>query len=112
MHEAALARNVAKSLKSRGLRLADVRLNVRGGHRDPSDFEADLRVQLLQAMPEDAKAVPGLEIRRVAFGHLCPGCGTEFESTQIAAPCPRCRAESLPDLTDEQVDIERLERNR
>lgn len=112
MHEAILARNVAKTLKSRGLALADVRLNVRGGHRDPADFEAGLRVQLLQAIPDEARAIPGLEIRRVAFDHLCPGCGTVFESIQIAAPCPRCRAESLPELTDEQVDVERLERYR
>jgi hypothetical protein len=112
MHEAALARSVAKTLKSRGLSLAGVRLNVRGGHRDPYDFEADLRAQLLQALPDEAKAVPGLEIRRVAFGHLCPGCGNEFEAVQIAAPCPRCRAESLPELTDEQVDVERLEHYR
>ncbi|MGD0863263.1 MAG: hydrogenase/urease maturation nickel metallochaperone HypA [Candidatus Limnocylindrales bacterium] len=112
MHETGLARGVAKTLKSRGLSLAEVRLNVRGGHRDPADFETDLRVHLLEVMPDQAKAVPGLEIRRVPFGHLCPGCGTEFESAQIAAPCPRCHAESLPGLTDEQVDVERLEQYR
>jgi len=112
MHEVGLARNVAKALKTRGLRLAEVRLTVRGGHRDPADFEAELRVHLLQAMPEQAKAIPGLEIKRVPFNHLCPGCGKEFESTQIAASCPRCHAESLPELSDEQIDIERLERIR
>ena len=112
MHEAVLARNVAKTLKSRGLTLADVRLNVRGGHRDPSEFEADLRVHLLQTMPEEAKAVPGLEIRRVPFGHLCPGCGNEFQSARIAAPCPHCHAESLPETSGEQVDGERREHYR
>ena len=110
MHEAGLARNVAKALKSRGLTLADVRLSVRGGRRDPAEFEAELRVSLLAAMPEQAKAIPGLEIRRAPFGHLCPGCGNEFDSPQIAASCPRCHAESLPESTDEQVDIERMER--
>jgi Zn finger protein HypA/HybF involved in hydrogenase expression len=112
MHEAGLARNVAKAMKTRGLSLAQVRLTVRGGHRDPAEFEAGLRVHLLQAMPGDAKAIPGLEITRVPFGHLCPGCGNEFESVQIAASCPRCHAESLPELSDEQIDIERLERIR
>ena len=112
MHEAVLARGLAKTLKIRGLSLADVRLTVRGGHRDPAEFEADLRLHLLQAMPDQAKAVTGLEIKRVPFGHLCPGCGNEFDSAQIAASCPRCHAESLPELTDEQVDIERLERYR
>jgi Zn finger protein HypA/HybF involved in hydrogenase expression len=110
MHEAGLARNVAKTLKSRGLTLAQVRLRVRGGHRDPAEFEADLRAHLIEAMPDQARAVPGLEIQRAPFGHLCPGCGNEFDSPQIAASCPRCHAESLPELTDEEIDIERLER--
>jgi Zn finger protein HypA/HybF involved in hydrogenase expression len=110
MHEAGLARNVAKALKSRGLTLVQVRLSVRGGRRDPSEFEADLRAQLIHAMPDQVRAVPGLEIRRVPFGHICPGCGTEFDSPQIAASCPRCHAESLPEVTEEEVDIERLER--
>lgn len=109
MHEAGLARSVAKALKSRNLTLAQVRLNVRGGHGDPAEFEAALRAHLLQEIPDQAKAVPGIEIRRVPFGHLCPGCGNEFDSPQIAASCPRCHAESLPELTDEQIDIERLE---
>lgn len=112
MHEAGLARNVAKALKSRGLTLADVRLSVRGGRRDPAEFEAELRVSLLAAMPEQAKAIPGLEIRRAPFGHLCPGCGNEFDSAQIAASCPRCHAESLPEVSDEEIDIERMERYR
>ena len=112
MHEATLARSVAKALKSRGLTLAQVRLNVRGGHSDPAEFEAELRVHLLAAMPDEARAMPGLEIKRAPFGHLCPGCGNEFQSAQIAASCPRCHAESLPELTDEQVDIERLESYR
>jgi Zn finger protein HypA/HybF involved in hydrogenase expression len=110
MHVAGLALNLEKALKRRGLTLAQVRLNVRGGHRDPTEFEADLRVHLLQAMPDQSRAIPGLEIRRVPFGHLCPGCGNEFESPQIAASCPRCHAESLPELTDEEIDFERMER--
>ena len=110
MHEASLARHVARALKSRGLSLAQVRLNVRGGHTDPSLFEAELRVHLLEALPDQAAAVPGVEIRRMPFAHLCPGCGNEFDSPQIAAVCPRCHGESLPGVTDEEIDIERLER--
>ena len=110
MHEAVLARNVAKALKSKGLRLSQVRLNVRGGHTEPSVFESELRTYLLIAMPEQAKAIPGLEIRRMPFPHLCPGCGNEFDSAKIAASCPRCHAESLPEVNDEEIDIERVER--
>jgi Zn finger protein HypA/HybF involved in hydrogenase expression len=112
MHEEVLARSLAKSLRSRGLTLTDVRLTVRGGHRDPNEFEADFRVRLAHAMPDEIKAIPGLEIKRIAFGHLCPGCGNEFESIQIAASCPKCHAGSLPEVNDEEVGFERLERVR
>jgi Zn finger protein HypA/HybF involved in hydrogenase expression len=110
MHEASLARSVAKALKSRGLILAQVRLNVRGGHTDPNLFDSELRTHLAEVLPDQARSVPGLEIRRMPFAHFCPGCGNEFDSTQIAASCPRCHGESLPGITDEEVDIERLER--
>jgi hypothetical protein len=110
MHEANLARGVARALKSRGLVLAQVRLSVRGGHTDPSLFDAELRAHLAELLPDEADSVPGLEIRRVAFAHLCPGCGNEFESPQIAARCPNCRGESLPGITDEEIAVERLER--
>jgi Zn finger protein HypA/HybF involved in hydrogenase expression len=112
MHEASLARNVAKALKAKGLTLAEVRLCIKGGHTDPNLFESELRTHLAAEMPDQAKAVPGLEIRRAPFGHLCPGCGNEFESPQIAASCPRCHGESLPELTDEEIDIERMERDQ
>jgi Zn finger protein HypA/HybF involved in hydrogenase expression len=110
MHEANAARNVAKALKSRSLTLAQVRLNVRGGHTDPSVFESELRTHLALVLPEEARMVPGLEIRRMPFGHLCPGCGNEFESPRIAAFCPKCQGESLPGVTEEEIEIERLER--
>ena len=110
MHEATLARSVAKALKSRGLILAQVRLTIRGGHTDPSVFEAELRNHLAQVLPDQARSVPGLEVKRMPFAHLCPGCGNEFDSPQIAARCPRCQGESLPGITDEEVSIERLER--
>ena len=112
MNEARLARNVAKALKTRGISLAQVRLNVRGGRTEPAAFEEELRAQLLVALPEEARSVPAVDIRRVPFGHMCPGCGNTFEASQIAARCPTCRAESLPDLTDEEIEVELLERLR
>lgn len=109
MHEAGLARGVARALRQRGLRLADVRLSVRGGHHDPAAFDAELREHLADALPEDASNIGSLEIRRVAFGHLCLGCGREFEAAEIEAACPSCGASSLPSITDEEIEIERLE---
>ncbi len=110
MHEATLAKNVAKILKSRGLSLAQVRLTVRGGNTDPARFDAELRNQLQALLPDQARFVPGLDISRIPFAHLCPGCGNEFESPQIAARCPQCQGESLPGVSEEEVAVERLER--
>ena len=112
MLDARLARVVAKTLRARGLTLSQVRLNVRGGRTEPAILEDGLRAQLMAIMPEDARGAAAVEIRRVPFGHMCPGCGTTFDSAQIAARCPNCRAESLPDLTDEEIEVEKVERIR
>jgi Zn finger protein HypA/HybF involved in hydrogenase expression len=112
MHEVRLARHVARTLKSRGLSVAQVRLNVRGGRTDPAEFEEGLRAQLVALLPEEARSVAALEVRRAPFAHFCPGCGRAFEAAEIAAACPNCGAESLADLTDEEIDVERLERVR
>ena len=112
MNEARLARSVAKTLRSKGLTLSQVHLNVRGGRTEPAVFEEGLRAQLLVQMPEDARGAAAVEIRRVPFGHMCPGCGATFESAIIAARCPSCRAESLPELTDEEIEVEKVERIR
>jgi Zn finger protein HypA/HybF involved in hydrogenase expression len=112
MLDARLARVVAKTLKAKGLTLAQVRLNVRGGRTEPSVLEEGLRAQLMLMLPEEARSVPAVEIRRAPFGHICPGCGQAFEAPQIAAPCPNCGSESLPELTDEEIDVEKLERIR
>jgi Zn finger protein HypA/HybF involved in hydrogenase expression len=112
MNEARLARVVAKTLRAKGLTLSQVRLNVRGGRTEPAVFEEGLRAQLLAHMPDEARGAAAVEIRRVPFGHTCPGCGASFESAQIAARCPNCRAESLPELTDEEIEVEKLERIR
>ncbi len=112
VNEARLARDIAKTLKRRGWNLTLVRLNVRGGETDPAQFDHSLRLSLASEMPEEARSVNGLEIRRVPFGHVCPGCGKSFEAAQIAAECPGCHAESLPVLTEEEIEVERLERVR
>ena len=112
MNEARLARGVAKALKAKGLTLGQVRLTVRGGRTEPAVFEEGLRAQLMAVMPEDARGAAAVDIRRVPFGHMCPGCGGTFDSPQIAARCPNCRAESLPELTDEEIEFEKVERIR
>ncbi len=112
MNEARLARDIAKTLRRRGWNLTQVRLNVAGGGTDPAKFEHALRAGLAVELPEEAKSVNGLEIRRVAFPHVCPGCGKTFEAAQIAAECPNCHAESLPMMAEEEIEVERLERVR
>jgi Zn finger protein HypA/HybF involved in hydrogenase expression len=106
MHEAVLARGVAKALRERDLRLGQVRLAVRGGHHDAFEFERELRAHLAAEMPEEAEAVERVEIRRVAFGHLCPTCGVEFESELVAPACPACGTDTLAEITTEEIEIE------
>jgi Zn finger protein HypA/HybF involved in hydrogenase expression len=109
MHEAGLARGVAKALRERGLRVGQVRLTVRGGLHDPAEFEAGLRVHLAAEMPEDAAAVASLQIHRVPYSHYCPTCDAEFGSVEFAPACPSCGAETLPDFATEEIGIELLE---
>ena len=109
MHEAGLARGVAKLLRENGLRVGQVRLVVRGGHHDPTEFAAGLRTHLVAEMPQDAAAVASLEIRRVPFAHYCPSCDAEFGSVEFAPACPSCGAETLPDIANELIDVELLE---
>jgi Zn finger protein HypA/HybF involved in hydrogenase expression len=108
MHEAGLARGVAKALRERDLRPGQVRLAVRGGHHDAEAFDAELRAYLAAEIPGEAAAVASIEIRRVAFGHLCPKCGVEFESAAVAPACPACGIETLAEITDEVIEIELL----
>ncbi len=108
MHEAGLARGVARGLRERGLSPAQVRLAVRGGHHDPREFEAELRAHLTAEMPGDAAAVASMEIRRAVFGHLCPRCGVEFETERVAPVCPACGVDTVAEITDEIVEIELL----
>src|SRR5271157_2201566 len=108
MHEAALARGVAKGLRERGLAPAQVRLAVLGGHHDAAEFEAELKVHLAAEMPEAAAQIAVLEVRRLPFGHLCPKCGVEFDSEKVAPACPNCASDTIAETTDEEVEIELL----
>ncbi len=109
MHEAGLARGVARVLLERGLRVEQVRLTVRGGRHEPDDFAALLREHLTNLLPEQRAAVAGLEIRRAPFAHLCVACGDGFEAPGIAEACPRCGRESMPAIPEEQIDVERID---
>jgi Zn finger protein HypA/HybF involved in hydrogenase expression len=109
LHEASLARGIARALRERGLAPERVRLAVRGGHHDPAEFERELRAHLAAELPEQAAALTRLEIRRLPCGHMCPRCGVEFDSELVAPACPNCAFETLSELPDEQVEIELLE---
>jgi Zn finger protein HypA/HybF involved in hydrogenase expression len=109
MHEAGLARGVAKALRERGLRLGQVRLAVRGGRHDATEFEAELRAHLAAELPDDATAIASLEVRRLPSGHMCPTCGVEFESEIVAPACPKCGVDTLAEVTDEVIEIELME---
>jgi Zn finger protein HypA/HybF involved in hydrogenase expression len=108
MHEAALARGVAKGLRERGLGPAQVRLAVRGGHHAAAEFESELKAHLAAEMPEAAPEIAALEVRRLPFGHLCPTCGVEFDSELVAPACPNCASDTIAEITDEVVEIEPL----
>jgi Zn finger protein HypA/HybF involved in hydrogenase expression len=112
MHEAGLARSVAKALRERGLTPDQVRLAVRGGHHDPAEFEAELRAHLAREMPDETAAIASLEVRRLTFGHLCPRCGVEFDSEIVAPACPNCGSDTIAEITDEEIEIELWERVR
>jgi Zn finger protein HypA/HybF involved in hydrogenase expression len=106
MHEAGLARDIAKLLRKRGLRLDEIRVAVRGGTHEAREFEIELRTYLAEALPDQAAAALTVEIRRAPFGHLCPRCGVEFTAPGVAECCPNCGAETVPELATEQVEIE------
>lgn len=110
MHEAGLARGLARELRERGLTPDRIRLAVRGGHHDPVEFEAELRAHLTAEIPDQAEAISGLSVRRLPFGHLCPRCGVEFDTEIVAPICPNCGSDTIGEVAEEEIEIERLER--
>lgn len=110
MHEAGIARGVATALRERGLTPADIRLAVRGGHHDPIEFEAELRTHLSAELPDQTAAIAKMLVRRLPSGHMCPGCGVEFDSEIVAPGCPNCGSDTVAEITDEEIEIELGER--
>lgn len=103
MHEAGLARAVARTIQERGLSVDDVRLLVRGGHHSADDFDAAMRAYLTDDLGPAAESV---EIVHVAFAHLCASCGGTFDAADLDVDCPACGGPAMPSMLDEQVEIE------
>lgn len=106
MHEAAIARAIAATLRDRALTERAVRIVVTGGHTEPAAFDAALLEQLGRARPQ-------LDLDRIEVVHRpgelrCIDCGVTFPDTLDA--CPTCRGPGLPGRMDESIAIEVLER--
>jgi hypothetical protein len=106
MHEAALAGTLAIRLRqARATALIGrPRLLVRGGHDEPDDFDAALRLHLALAAPEMESST--LEILHLPVERICSGCGGRFSSDRFAAACPACGSPALPNRTLESVELE------
>ena len=104
MHEAGIARSIARALREQTLDGRRVVLHVRGGNHAPEAFDSSLLFHLQLEAPELDPAA--LEIVHDAAARLCVGCGREFPAARPDEPCPRCGGSSLPLLDHEQVEIE------
>lgn len=108
MHEAALAGMVADRLREarRAGRAGHPRLLVRGGHDEPADFDASLRLHVALAAPELRDAP--LEIVHLPVARLCSGCGQQFGAVGPRAVCPECGSAALPNAIPEEVELDWL----
>jgi len=115
MHEAGLARAIAKALHDRAPTPArstgtstgtgtGVRVLVTGGHHPIAEFDNALRFHLASEAPELDLA--RLELIHLPAGRLCTGCGRTYEATDPGESCPTCGGASLPLIEREQVEIE------
>jgi hypothetical protein len=106
MHEAGLAGMVASQLREARLagRIGRPRLVVRGGHHDPADFDASLRLHLALVAPELARAP--LEIVHLPMIRLCSGCGRTFSAAHPLAACPACGSAPLPSTMPEDIELD------
>jgi hypothetical protein len=109
MHEAALAKVVAERLRDASLagRRGRPRLLVRGGHDEPADFDASLRLHVAVVAPELGD-VP-LEIVHLPVGRLCSACGRPFDAAGIRPACPRCGSAALPSAVPERIELDWVE---
>jgi Zn finger protein HypA/HybF involved in hydrogenase expression len=111
MHEAGLARAIAKALRNGAAApatgtSAGVRVLVTGGHHPIAEFDNALRFHLACEAPELDLA--RLELIHLPAGRLCTGCGRTYEATDPGESCPTCVGASLPLIEREQVEIELL----
>ena len=106
MHEAALASQIAgewRTARADGW-VGRPRLLIQGGHDEPVDFDAALRLHLQLTAPElEAEA---LEIVHLPSARLCAGCGRHFDSTERTPACPTCGSVALPTTTQEAVELD------
>jgi Zn finger protein HypA/HybF involved in hydrogenase expression len=98
MHEAGLARAIAKALRDRPAAPVP-------GHPH-EEFDSALRFHLASEAPELDPA--RLEVVHLPAGRLCTGCGRSYEAADPGEPCPTCGGASLPLIEREQVEIELL----
>jgi len=106
MHEAGLAATIAIELLAgrRSGQTGEARLIVRGGHDEPEDFDASLRLHLALAAPDLSS--PLLEIVHLPVDRLCSGCGAPFRAARPRALCPACGCAALPSTMPEEVELE------
>ncbi len=106
MHEAGIARAVADEIRQQGAQGDQVRLFVTGGHGQPEDFDAALRLHL-------SLALPGLDTAAIEVVHrptsrLCPSCAVTFDGIRPLDPCPTCGSVGLETPISEEIDLEIL----
>jgi hypothetical protein len=106
MHEAALAGTIAlrwRDARRDGL-LGRPRLLVRGGHDEPADFDAALRLHLAIAAPELDGDM--LEIVHLPVERLCSRCARQFMADPPGSACPDCGGAALPGATEEAIELD------
>ncbi|HSG86915.1 MAG TPA: hypothetical protein VLA23_11315 [Candidatus Limnocylindrales bacterium] len=105
MHEAAIARAIAASLRDRALLGRPVRVVVSGGHTNPADFDAALLEHLAGVGPPIDVAL--IEVVHRPDEMRCLACDRTFPDTLDA--CPACGGPGMPGRMDETIAIEPLE---
>jgi hypothetical protein len=105
VHEAAIARAIASTLRDRALLGRPVRVVVSGGHTDPAGFDASLLGHLASMRPPIDVAL--LEVIHRPEEARCLWCDATFPDSLDA--CPVCGGPGLPGRMDETVTVEPLE---
>lgn len=106
MHEAGIARAVAGAIRDQAAPDDLIRLFVTGGHGQPEDFDAALRLHLALALPDRDPAA--FEIVHRPTSRLCPACAVTFDGIRPLDPCPTCGSPGLETPVSEEIDLEIL----